>query len=73
MIAVPEETKEKADRMLPGFEPRPPKETKKTRLAVSIRKGRLCYVPVTTREAEAAETRRQDSDSPAPPGSDRSS
>lgn len=55
MVGALQETKENADRPVRGLEPRPTKTKKKTRLAVSIRRGKLCYVPVTIIQSEAEE------------------
>ncbi len=55
MVGALQETKENADRAVRELEPRSTKTKKKTRLAVSIRKGKLCYVPVTITRFEAEE------------------
>ena len=73
MVPALLETKENPDRAVRELEPPPAKMKKKTRLAVSIRRGKLCYIPVTSTESETKEPERLPTTSNVPPQSTGSS
>jgi hypothetical protein len=64
---APAITAEKVDHAVEEWEPRPPrgkKGKKKTRLAVSIRKGKLCFIPATATESGEEAPARSGSETP---------
>ena len=69
MVPELQETKENPERAVRELEPCPTKTKKKTRLAVSILRGKLYYVPLTSTESETEEPERLPSKSTRPPQS----
>jgi hypothetical protein len=72
MVTAPQETKENPEPAVRELEPCPA-TTKKKRLAVSIRKGKLYYLPVISTESKTKEPERLPSKSTEPPQSTDSS
>jgi hypothetical protein len=63
MVLPREETKGNVNKPAPAVEPSPPR--KMSRKAVSIRRGRLCFVPVDATESGENELKRPPSPGPA--------
>jgi hypothetical protein len=66
MVCAPQETKENPELAVRELEPCPAK-TKRKRLAVCIRKGKLYYVPVISTESKTEGPERLPSKSAEPP------